>query len=316
MDLPVEYNSKRIEARVEFADKRNLAFLAEWTSCVKGDSNPIRCDAVEFAQLAIHRVEAHSAIQPYAMAISDFGDHIRTNPHTEVAGFVLLRCNWFPDSTVIGISHFRRTWANNFVLDYLATHPFIAKPPSGTYGHKVRGVGRALLYFICQLASQYGSKCVWGEATQLSCGFYEKVLELPPLTDVIHVPRERVIRYIERFDEEWRENASPVVAANSALDRVNEVEAQHPPFVGSTTAVFNPRRRLASRFLELPFHVQREIGQALGLLEERDGSQAAPDFYRCLFQRATDRELLPQLWIEVSRRRLEWQLDANPFARS
>jgi hypothetical protein len=75
--------------------------------------------AVDFAQLALDRFSTHSAIQPYARSIGDSGDHIASNPKIEVACCVLLTCDWFPDSNVLGVSHFRRTWSNNIVLDYL-----------------------------------------------------------------------------------------------------------------------------------------------------------------------------------------------------
>jgi|ERR1039458_4040186 hypothetical protein len=73
---------------------------------------------------------AHSQVQlPYVSRVGDIADHIANDRRCEVACFVLLKCECFPDSEVIGICHFRRTWCNNIVLDYLAGHPFIVRPP-------------------------------------------------------------------------------------------------------------------------------------------------------------------------------------------
>ena len=51
------------------------------------------------------------------------------------------------------------------------------------------------------------------------------------------------------------------------------MEAKTPPFVGSKTAVFNPSRRLAYRFLDLPDHVQAGIAKTLGLMQSGDEIQ-------------------------------------------
>jgi hypothetical protein len=40
------------------------------------------------------------------------GITFQNNPQCEVACLVLLKCDWFPESEVIGVSHFRRTWKN------------------------------------------------------------------------------------------------------------------------------------------------------------------------------------------------------------
>ena len=145
MDISVELNGTQRNAKVLFAGGDDLHFVNDWRKVLGKDQNPVRVDAVDFAQVAVARFEAHSAIEPYAKSVGDIGDHIGNNPRSEVACFVLLRCDWFPDSEVIGIAHFRRTWSNRIVLDYLSSHPFIVRPPD-SYPTVVKGVGTALLY--------------------------------------------------------------------------------------------------------------------------------------------------------------------------
>jgi hypothetical protein len=204
MELPVELNNNRKNATVAFAGQADFGFLRDWREKLGDDQNPLRTDAVEFAQLALDRFSVHSAIQPYAKSIGDIGDHITNNPKCEVASCVLLKCDWFPDSEVLGLGHFRRTWTNNIILDYLAAHPFITRPPEH-YSHRVRGVGTALLYFLCQVAKQYGCAAIWGEATPTSCGFYKTVFALDSVEDLIYAPRDKFVEFANQLELKWAE---------------------------------------------------------------------------------------------------------------
>ncbi|MGA9452350.1 MAG: hypothetical protein WBW41_13520 [Verrucomicrobiia bacterium] len=147
MELPVELNKTRKIAKIVFAEpQHDFGFLAEWREQLGGDKTPVRLDAVDFAELAHQRFFSQITKQPYANSIENIGDHIAHDSTCEVASFVLLKCDWFHDSGVIGVSHFHRTWNNNIFLDFLTVHPFIAEAPSA-YPQKVRGVGTGLLYF-------------------------------------------------------------------------------------------------------------------------------------------------------------------------
>lgn len=313
MDLSVELNGISRIAKVTFAGKDDLHFVNDWRKSLGDDQNPLRVDAVDFAQVAVYRFEAHSAIEPYAKTIKDIGDHIGHNPKCEVACFVLLKCGWFPDSDVIGIAHFRRTWSNRIVLDYLAAHPFIVRPPEN-YASVVRGVGPALLYFLCKVAKQYECDAIWGEATQGSCGFYGHVLKLDSVEDLIYAPRERFLDFIDRMDASRQEDRG--TTATSARDEIYAAEAQNPPFVGSKTAVFNPARKLAYRFLELPSHVQREIAAALGLIQDQDLARPLDEQFSLFFRRATENGKLGDLWRRVEEKYPDGEPEKNPFPKS
>jgi hypothetical protein len=90
MDLSVKLNNKYQTAKAVFAEKGDLAFVHDWRKTLGDDANPRRNDAVDFAEVAVHRFEAHSAIEPYARAIEDIGDHIQNNPQCEVACLVSI----------------------------------------------------------------------------------------------------------------------------------------------------------------------------------------------------------------------------------
>ncbi len=61
--LPVELNKIRRTAATTFAGKDDFGLLAEWRGQLGDDQNPYRRDAVDFAELTIHRFAAHSAIR-------------------------------------------------------------------------------------------------------------------------------------------------------------------------------------------------------------------------------------------------------------
>jgi hypothetical protein len=47
----------------------------------------------------------------------------------------------------------------------------------------VRGVGTGIIYSLVGLADELGIGTMWGEATKNSAPFYERVLNLPHVTD-------------------------------------------------------------------------------------------------------------------------------------
>lgn len=312
MDIPVELNGTARTAKVVFAGKADLHFVNDWRKSLGDDQNPLRVDAVDFAQLAVYRFEAHSAIEPYAKSIGDIGDHIGYSPQAEVASLVLLKCDWFPDSEVIGIAHFRRTWSNRIVLDYLAAHPFSVRPPDN-YPNVVRGVGPGLLYFLSVVAKKYECDAIWGEATQGSCGFYRHVLKLDSVEDLIYAPREKVLNFIDRLDADRQEEMG--TTTTSARAEIYAAETQNPPFVGSKTAVFNPARRLANRFMELPHHVQREIAEGLELMREEDRARPSDEQFSVFFRRATEEGKLGDLWKLVEEKYPDGEPEKNPFPK-
>jgi hypothetical protein len=312
MEVPVQLNNSWRAASVRFAGPQDFAFVGEWQKSLGADKNPIRVDAVDFARIAAHRFEAHSEMEYYAESVEDIADHIQGNPKCEVACCVLLTCDWFPPSNVIGLAHFRRTWSNNIVLDYLTTHPFIAKAPNES-AHVVKGAGLALLYFLSTVARKYACPLIWGEATPHSCGYYKKVFNLPSVEDLISIPRDNFMVFISRFDKTSVEKGTGKVAASTELEEVYALEAKDSPFVGSKTAVFNPRRRLANRFLELPYHSQVAVATALGLLQEEDKKESPNEVFRRLFQRASDAGRLSDLWREVEKQYPDGEPEKSPF---
>lgn len=309
MNLRVKLNNEDRNATAVFAGKDDVGFVGEWRKTLGEDVNPRRVDAVDFAEIAVHRFEAHSAIEPYAGTMQDISDHIDNNPRVEVACLALLKCDWFPDSSVLGITHFRRTWNNRVVLDYLSAHPFIVRPPAD-FPHKVTRVGLALLYFVSSVAKACGCDAIWGEATQNSRGFYKKVLNLDSVDDLIWAPRENFLKFMDTMDQ----RETPALT-NSARNEIYAAEAENPPFVGSRTAVSNPARRLAYRFMQLPSHVQREIAETLELVRPGDDTIPIDEQFTLFFRRAAEQAKLSRLWSRVEQQYSDGEPEKNPFLK-
>jgi len=203
MKVPVRLNDVTKDTRIVYLEESQFGFLDEWRESLGDDTNPIRIDAVNFATLACKRFSAHSAFENYARDIAEIADFLRDNPYSEVANLVALTADWFPGSRILGLAHFRRTWSNNLILDYLAVYPLIARR-SGDSPLIVRGVGTALLFFLCSIARRYECGSIWGEATQNSCDFYQKVFNLNSVKDLLYIPRRNIMRFLAALEQNWK----------------------------------------------------------------------------------------------------------------
>ena len=246
-----------------------------------------------------------SPFWPYASSLEGVRDHIEKDPQCEVGCLVVFKCNWFPISETLGICHFRRSWSNRIILDYLAVHPLIAKAPPG-FPYEVGGVGLGLLYFVSTVARYYECDAIWGEATSLSWSYYEKHFKLQSVKDLIYVPRANFLDLISLID---RRDATAVKAQNEMYD----FERSNPPFVGSKITVSAPTRQIVHRFLKLPDHVQEKIADRLGLRDAEDRSRTAEDQVRLVLQRAKQQGKLGELWSEVESHYTDGKPEVNPF---
>ena len=202
MNLPVQFNGAVRQATVSYAVKPDFGFLREWRAALGEDRHPVRTDAVDLATLACKRFKAHFSLECYAQRVEDIAAHVRNNPNCEVANLVMLKCDWFPTSEVIGLAHFRRSWCNNLILDYLTAHPWIADRPGGC-PDVVRGVGTALLCFLSDVGTKYDCGAIWGEATQNSRETYEKFFGLEHVQDLLYIPQSKFVEFAERIKEKW-----------------------------------------------------------------------------------------------------------------
>jgi hypothetical protein len=312
-DVSVTLNGEQRRATVVFAELSDLIFINEWRDKIGADTDTKRRDAVDLAQIAIDSFLAHTRIrQIYVSSVEEIATHpIKADEHVELAGFVLLKCDWFPDSGVIGICHFRRSWCNSIILDYLAVHPFIAKPPDG-YPHIVSGAGSALLWFVSDIARRYKCGRVWGEATHGSRGYYKHMFDLDAVEDLILAPKPN---YLVCASKEllWRAEGDANKMKTEIVEQLYKAEAENPPLIGRRSFVVSPSRKLAYHFLELPTHVQMQIAGAFGVPGEGGEELRDELLFRALFRQATESGKLGDLWIAVETKHHKGRPEENPF---
>lgn len=297
-------------AKAVYADGDDFGFVDKWREKLGEDPNALWTDSVEFARLAQYRYSAHHVIQPYVQAVEDFERHVEKNSRCEVAAVVLLKCDWFPDSETIGIVHFRRTWSNRLVLDYLCAHPFITEAPL-EYANVVNGVGSALLYIVTQIAKARGSDAIWGEATEYSWGFYQKVLKLDSVNDLIYAPRKNFLAFSDKLESDWA--GKETKKGDAALKEIYQIEVENPPFVGNKAAVYNPPRKLISHFFDLPLYLKAEVAESIGFQIDISKMRSDSELFSAIFQEAMEHGKLPDLWREIESRHPKGEPDNNPF---
>lgn len=308
-DVRVSFNGARQRATIVFVDEdTDFEFLNVWRDKLNPDSTARQRDAVDLAQLAMDSFLAHSKVQQlYAKSIEDIATHIKADARNEVAAFVLMKCDWFVDSEVIGACHFRRTWHNSIILDYLAAYPFATEKPK-----QIKGVGSAFLWFISDIARQHKCARIWGEATHGSHSYYEEAFKLEEVEDLILALPENYQVCVAK-GLRWRAEGDPNTMKTEAVEKLFEAEAANPLLIGSRSFVVSPSRTLAYHFVELPSHMQRQIARKFGLAQDREEALRDDYLFRELFRQLTATGKLADLWDEVETKHPKGRPKENPF---
>ncbi len=296
MNLPVKLNKKRQIARIAFAEGHDFSFLEKWKKQLGNDTHPFRVDSVAFASLAHSRYTSHSGTTPYVVGTGEFKTYINDNPRREVGCLVLLTCDWFPDSDVLGVCHFRRSWCNHIVLDYLCAHPFITAPTKN-YENVVNGVGLALLFFVTEITKECKSKLIWGEATQNSFNFYKKVFKLRSVKDLIYVPKPKFDKFYDRVKKGWNDEENQ--KRSTIIEEFNAIEVEHPPFLGTKANVFMPPRQSIQHLLELPRHEKLQVAMIAKASTRIKSTMNDMDIVTIIIKEATKNNVLDKVWEKV-----------------
>ncbi len=134
---------------------------------------------MEFRKLATKRWRYYFKGNEAATSLAGLKRAIRTDPSAETGFLLVAKAPWHATTPVLGCCFCRRSWCHHLIVDFLAVHPKVLAGVGG----RVRGVGTGMIYSLVGLADELGIKTIWGEATKNSSPFYEKVLNLPEVTD-------------------------------------------------------------------------------------------------------------------------------------
>jgi len=196
MLIPAIHNEQVREVDYVFASEKDICLANSWSVPSKYKNKPRIRDALEFSKLAIKKWSYYQKHGCAAASAEDIREYIDDNPRNEIAVCVVARASWYKQSKILGICLFRRTWCNNLIIDYLTAHPL-----SGQNGdNKISGIGSGLLYFVTNNAVEIKANRVWGEATHHSASFYQKVLALDSVTDLILAERNQVDTFKQFMD--------------------------------------------------------------------------------------------------------------------
>jgi hypothetical protein len=163
--------------QVDFGHPADAVSACRWRM-PRGTTTPAMRDSLEFSRLAGKRWRYYAKRSETATSLQDLQVRIKSVPAAEVGFLVVVRSTWKEAPKLLGVCWCRRTWCNHIVLDFAAVHPKALVPQSG-----YKGIGSTMLQGLALVASAIQSALVWGEATELSAPFYEKVLGIRKVKD-------------------------------------------------------------------------------------------------------------------------------------
>ena len=181
--FPVKVDGEWREAEISFATEYEVKRLAYWRipRALPNDAAVVRkiYDAVEFARLACNRWRYYHREGSTVKSMDGLERVIREHPRAEVAMVLVARPAWRSPIPMLGIAYLRRTWCHHLFLEFFATHPQVIVRRREQIG----GVGDAMLHQIVALAEQLDIRCLWGEATEHSCDWYQDHLAIEEVRD-------------------------------------------------------------------------------------------------------------------------------------
>lgn len=164
-NFPVRVGEYRRYADVQWNSDPAVQELLSWT--YTGPDPRLR-DASDFAVSVIEKWRAAVRNQTAVTSFEAMEGRIADHQEAEVAGLLFARGSW-PRAVGLSCALFHRTWSGNLYLDFLLSNPRAA------VGHeRVHGSSFWVLLRLCELADALGARFIWGETTELSCGFYRK----------------------------------------------------------------------------------------------------------------------------------------------
>jgi len=186
MRFIVSFEGKRRFVNLVFGRPMDIQSLARWRASPGARSDPQVRDALEFRKLATKRWRYYLKGHEAATSLRHLQRTIRVDPYAEVGFLLMANAPWHPAAPVVGCCFCRRSWSHHLIVDFLSVHPKVLAGAGG----RVRGVGTGIIYSLVRLADELRISTIWGEATRNSAPFYQRVLNLPEVTDHFFVQGE------------------------------------------------------------------------------------------------------------------------------
>jgi len=168
-----------------------------WKAEVASGSNDRQRDSVEFLESALSKWRLYGARKRAASSERQLMRLIEKDPAIDALAILSVRAPWANLGNSLGICQFRRTWRNSIVIDYLAVHPAILKPPK-----VISGVGTALLFSVATVANHLGAPRLWLETTDLSANYYSALFGTDKLSDLVTIPTKEFYSTLQTYFNE------------------------------------------------------------------------------------------------------------------
>jgi hypothetical protein len=180
-----------------FGAEEDIDLLRTWGRHRPRSGNPHARDAIEFSKLARKWWQYYHFRNASVTSLKALKGYSERQPRRERAFLLMARAQWLPEIPVLAMCCCRRTWCNHIVLEFAAVNPKILDDAAGD----IRGVGTGMLFTLICLADELGCPTVWGEATENSAPFYEKVLGIPRVGDHFIITGKIMERCRAQFEE-------------------------------------------------------------------------------------------------------------------
>jgi hypothetical protein len=186
MQFHVRVGEQALPVEFDFGGDADVARLRLWKRPPNAIAHASVADALEYARYAAKRWRSYRKEDRTVRSAAELRLNVTKEPRGEFVFVLVTRADWHRPSPLLGFCFCRRTWCHHIVVDFAAVHPNALSAAGGA----VRGVGAGMFYSLVKFADQLGVQTVWGEATENSAPFYEKLLALPRVTDHFFITGE------------------------------------------------------------------------------------------------------------------------------
>ena len=147
---------------------RDWRFVKQWQHATLSPDKTTARDSLEYATLAGKRWRFLREQQLTLSGWHDLHAHLQRDPAAEVGLALAVTRSTAGSHEVLGVAFARRTWANNLILEFLASSPLAVS--------QLRGTGFALMHSLAAIGHWLSCGELWGECTAASRGFYVKLM--------------------------------------------------------------------------------------------------------------------------------------------
>lgn len=144
---------------------RDWLFVDEWRLRAEQTGSQNDIDSTEFAAIALERWQYLRSRGECALGPQDAETRATKHPGDEFGFAILMQLPEGRAWRTVGFSHLRRLWSGNLCLEFLGS-----MTPKGC-----SGVGQQVLAYLSLIARGVGAAEIWGECTEGSRGFYQRV---------------------------------------------------------------------------------------------------------------------------------------------